>query len=209
MQLDFGNGELTGTPTAPGYASFALSLSDSSSPTRQQVQQGYWSLVTPNALPLRNDTIANATPIYYPGDYSASISPYGDPPGTTSPDQDYYQLTAPAGTTLSIGVSASDNFRPLSNSTLEPVIEIVDANGHRFSTCNDPFDDNPAPVIPIATDTTPNGFDDSCMNASLQARLNFRAPGSSGNVTFYLHVFDFRGAARPDMFCSFGIYPLN
>ena len=108
MQFDSVNGKLTGTPTAPGYAFFALYLSDSSSPTRQQTQQGYWLLVTPNSLPLRNDTIANATPIYYPGDYSASISPCGDPPGTTSPDQDYYQLTAPltapAGTTLSIGV---------------------------------------------------------------------------------------------------------
>jgi hypothetical protein len=209
MQFDSVNGKLTGTPTAPGYALFALFLSDSSSPTLQQTQQGYWLLVTPNALPLRNDTIANATPIYYPGDYSASISPYNDPPGTTSPDQDYYQLTAPAGTMLSIGVGASDNFCPLSSSTLEPVIEIVDANGHRFSTCNDPFDDNPAPGIPIATDTNPNGFDDPCMNASFQARLNFRVPGSSGNVTFYLHVFDFRGEARPDMFYTFGIHEAN
>ena len=75
MQFDSVNGKLTGTPTAPGYAFFALYLSDSSSPTRQQTQQGYWLLVTPNSLPLRNDTIANATPIYYPGDYSASSAP--------------------------------------------------------------------------------------------------------------------------------------
>jgi hypothetical protein len=27
--------------------------------------------------------------------------------------------------------------------------------------------------------------------------------------TSYLHVFDFPGDARPDMFYSFGIYPLN
>lgn len=209
MQFDSVNGKLTGTPTAPGYASFALSLSDSSSPTQQHVQQGYWLLVTPNSLPLRNDTIGNATPIYYPGDYVASISPYSDPPGTVSPDQDYYQLTAPAGTILSVGVGAGDSFRPFLMSTLDPVIEIVDANGHRFTTCNDPFDDNPPSGVPVAVDTTPNGFDDPCMNIGQPARLVFQAPGSSGNVTFYLHIFDYRGDARPDMFYSFGIHPTN
>ena len=209
MQFDSVNGKLIGTPTAPGYASFALSLSDSSSPTQQHVQQGYWLLVTPNSLPLRNDTIGNATPIYYPGDYVASISPYGDPPGTISSDQDYYQLTAPAGTILSVGVGAGDSFRPLAVSTLEPVIEIVDANGHRFTSCNDPFDDSPPSGVPVAVDTTPNGFDDPCMNIGQPARLVLRAPGSSGNVTFYLHIFDYRGDARPDMFYSFGIHPAN
>jgi hypothetical protein len=212
MQFDAVNGKLTGKPTAPGYGSFVLSLADSSMPVQQHVQQAYWFLVTPTALPPRNDTIATATPIFFPGTYNGSISPYGDPPGTTAPDQDYYQLTAPAGTTLSIGLGAEDNFRPLGLSTLDPVIEIVDANGQRFMTCNDPFNDNPPAGIPIAQDTTPNGFDDPCMNHGgdgtdpvASARLGFRVPGNSGNITFYLHVFDFRGDARQDMFYIFSI----
>ena len=41
---------------------------------------------------------------------------------------------------------------------------------------------------------------DSAGGADKSAQLGFRVPGSSGPVTFYLHVFDFWGNARPDMF---------
>jgi hypothetical protein len=205
LQFDNQNGRLTGTPTAAGYASLLLSVSDNSSPKQQSVQQSYWVLVTPNALPPRNNSIADATPIF-PGYYTASISPYGDPAGTVGPDEDYYSLTAPAGTTYQIFVGAGDGQRLHFASTIDPVLEIVDSTGQRYSTCNDPSDDDPPPGVPIAKDPTPDGYDDPCMNHLVSylndpnkaAVLGFSVPGS-GTVTFYLHIFDFRGDARPDM----------
>ena len=207
LQFNSQTGDISGTPSAAGYANFIVSLSDSSIPNQQSAQQSYWLLVTPNPLPARNNSIANATPIF-PGTYNASISPYGDPPGTVGPDEDYYSLTAEAGTTFSIFVGAGDPARPLVPSTIDAVVEILDSTGQRYSTCNDPFDDNPPVGVPIAKDPTPDGYDDPCMNhggdpvsgPDKSAQLGFRVPGSSGDVTFYLHVFDFWGDARPDMF---------
>src|SRR5581483_2508280 len=93
--LSFDNtlGTLSGTPTQAAYLYFTLTLSDSSFPNRQSVRSDYSLLISPKPLSPRNDTIATATAIV-PGSYIASISPYGDPPGTTEPDQDYYELTA-------------------------------------------------------------------------------------------------------------------
>lgn len=208
LQFDAANGLLVGMPTAAGYASFTVTLSDSSSPYLQRAQQNYWVLVTPNALPPRNDSIADATPIF-PGLYNASISPYGDPLGATAPDEDYYEATAAAGATFTVSVAAWDVGRPLVPSTLDPVVEIIDATGQRYATCNDPYDDNPPTGVPITRDPTPDGFDDPCMNhvgdptifiTTKFSKLIFQVPGTSGNVTFYIHVFDFRGDARPDMF---------
>ena len=76
LQFHSATGDISGTPSAAGYANFVVSLSDSSTPNQQQAQQSYWVLITPNPLPARNNTIANATPIF-PGTYNASISPYG------------------------------------------------------------------------------------------------------------------------------------
>lgn len=200
LHFDAANGRISGTPITPGYASFIVSIADSS-PQPQTGEVRFWLLVTPNQLPIRNDSIANATPIY-PGYYSASISPYGN--GTEPQDQDYYQLTLPAGTKISIVLGATA--RTFRNPTLDPVVEIVDANSHRFSSCNDRYDDHPPPGIPISVDTSPDGFDDPCMNRIGDpinpfpfSRLEFRVPGSSGIMTFYLHVFDYFGRARPDM----------
>ncbi len=210
LKFDAAHGGLTGTPSAPGYASFTVSLSDSSTPNQQHAQQNYWLLITPSVLPPRNDSIATATPIF-PGTYEASISPNGDPPGTWAPDQDYYSMTAAAGTALTITISTYSINHFNFQSPLDPVLEIVDATGTRYTTCNDPYDDNPPPGVPIAKDPTPNGYDDPCMNhggdpnnisPSKSAQIAFKVPGTSGNVTFYIHVFDFRGDARPDMFYS-------
>ncbi len=208
LQFDTANGRMFGIPTATGYAQFILDLYDSSVPNPQHVSQNYWILVTPGALPPRNDSIATATPIY-PGSYNASISPFGDPQGTTGPDQDYYQLTAAAGSTVTIVVAGGDRSRVLAQSTLDPVLEIVDGNGQHYITCNDPYDDNPPTGVPITKDATPSGFDDPCVNhggdpnnfiVAKYSRVEFKVPGDFGEVTFYIRVFDFRGDARPDMF---------
>jgi Putative Ig domain len=207
LQLDTVNGRLFGTPTAAGYASLWMSLTDSSPPYPQHVNQTYWVLITPEVLPPRNNSIADATPIF-PGTYDASISPYTDPSGSTGPDEDYYQLTARAGTILYVAVRPRATSRPSDDSTLDPVVEILDAYGQRYTTCRDTYDDYVPPGLPIPLDSTPNEFDDPCMNHLLGpdflpshgAELSFQVPGDSGDVTFYIHVFDYRGDARPDMF---------
>jgi hypothetical protein len=207
LQFDSASGKVTGQPTAPGYSGFSVSVSDSSTPTVQHSARYFRLLVSPTPLPSRNDSIATATPIY-PGTYIASISPYGDPVGTTNPDQDYYQMTAPSGSTVTVSVSAQVPASIAYRITrLDPVLEIVDSNGTRFATCNDPYYDNPPAGVPIAKSPNPNSFSDPCMNRGGNpatvgptgfAYLQFKTPGASGNATFFLHIFDWRGDARPD-----------
>ena len=88
-------------------------------------------------------------------------------------------------------------------SPLDTVIEIVNGNGTRFSNCIDPAIQNPPP--PIVPDATPGLFDDPCLNDDIQigdttdSQLQFKVPGTTGQlVTFYVHVFDWYGGARPD-----------
>ncbi len=75
---------------------------------------------------------------------------------------------------------------------LDSVIEILDQNGSRLSSCTLP------------------AFTSSCLNDDLDtstkdSALDFKAPGAANtNTTFYVHVFDWRGDARPDM-----LYYLN
>jgi hypothetical protein len=209
LRFDTATGRMFGTPTAAGYMPFGLGLTDSSPPYPQYAQQSYWVLVTPQALPPRNDSIADATPIFL-GTYEASISPYTDPSGSTGPDEDYYQLTASAGATLTVRLQAGPSGLP----TLQPVVEIVNAYGQRHVTCSDPYDDYLPPDVPVPQDPTPAQFDDPCMNhienpfvqPQGSAELYFQVPGDSGDVTFYIHVFDFRGDARPDMFYTLYVY---
>ena len=80
----------------------------------------------------------------------------------------------------------------------------VDAGGSRLRTCNNTEDDSS--VLPIVVDTTPIGYDDECINDDLNtgivqdSKLTLRVPGALGSQTsFYVHVLDFSGSARPDM----------
>jgi Putative Ig domain len=201
--LAFNNGEITGTPAAAAHSHFQVEVTDGT-PGIQRASLSFSLLVVPTELPSRNDTIATATPIFR-GSYFASLSPY-DSLGAANPDHDYYKLTVPAGSFITVSVVALDaNLQSTGlPAPLDPVVEIVDGSGTRLSACNDPFDDNPPAGAPIAADLTPGGFDDPCMNNGTQlakatnAALVLKVPGS-GDVTFYIHVFDFRGAARPDM----------
>ena len=88
----------------------------------------------------------------------------------------------------------------------DPAIEILDSAGIRMTTCNDPFADNPPLGAPFAkgagtfTDACVNHADASSAGSSL---LTLKLPPGS-NQTLYIHVFDFKGFARPDF-----IYTLN
>jgi hypothetical protein len=197
LMLD-SQGLIHGTPTAMGTSQFSVHLADSGAPV-QTVDSLLLSInVLAHALG-RNDSIATATPLSG-GIYNASISPFSDP-STSAPDGDYYVLTATPGATVSVSVRARLAF---SASTLDPVLEIVDGTGARFTTCNDPAQAFLQP--PAVIDPNPNDFNNPCINdddpntGTTDSSLRFQVPGtSSPPVTFYVHIIDFRGDARPDM----------
>lgn len=202
-------GLLSGSTAIGGIYNFALKVTDSASPA-QSSQVSVEFSVNPKALG-RNDTIPTATPAEY--SLGATLSPYDDPPGATAPDTDYYKLYATEGAEVTVEVRKYYSVSPI-----DPVLEIVDANGMRYQTCKDPADDSPA--APIAIDTTPSAFDDECLNDDVDLGVNtnsslvFKVPGNTGKVaTFYAHVLDLQGNARPDMHYILdfrgGLAPLN
>jgi hypothetical protein len=206
------NGLLSGNVVAGADYSFIIRVTDSANPPQSTAQT-----IVMRILPKpkgRNDQIANATPKIPWMSTDASLSPLEDPAGTIAPDTDYYKLYAPVGTEVSLDVyrrkvnSISWEYE----SPTDPVLEIVDANGIRFQTCKDPADDKPAG--PILVDTTPADYDDECLNDDAEpgvyrdSRLYFKVPGQSGKMaTFYAHVLDFQGTARPDLL--YALYATN
>jgi hypothetical protein len=192
------DGVLSGTPTnASTRFGFSVNVTDSSSAGGPAVPTSI--TVSPAALG-RNDMISTPTTITANGSYQASISPFSDP-SSPSPDSDYFKLTATPGATVTI---TAGNGRQRLNVTVDPVIEILNSDGSRFSTCQNPEDDNPTGKI--QPDPTPSAFDDDCLNDdsspdTVDSKLIFQVPPSGGasTTTFYVHVFDWRGDARPDM----------
>ena len=185
-------GTLGGTPVGNTFGNFNVLATDSSSP--QQTATQFFN-VTAEAPLGRNDSPATATPIDN-GFYQASISPYIDPPNgvPTAGDHDYYKLVSVGGATVHVETNAK---RSNSNNPLDTVIEIVDANGVRLNTCRQPGD-------------TTSTFSGACINDDISATphvqdsaIDFLVPGAISTInTFFVHVFDWRGDARPDMLYS-------
>jgi hypothetical protein len=206
LQLNASTGEISGKPTTAGLYQFNIKATDTTGPTPFTFEKPYTLLVTPAAVSARNDTLANATPIF-PGTYLASLSPYTDSAGNPAPDQDYYSLTANGGDVYSIGAVASQTpFTSATNpglviSAADPAIEVLDSTGARMITCNDPVADSPPAGAPIAKGT--GQFTDACVGHGGPAignglsTLTLQLPQGS-NQKFYIHVFDFNGRARPD-----------
>ncbi len=200
LSVDAASGVISGAPTTAAQSyNFHLLLTDSGTPPQSIVPQFYMNILPP--VPGRNDTIATATPLSLVSQY-ASLSPYADPPDTANPDTDFYKLLAAGGATVTVQVSSS---------MADPVIEIVDGTGVRYKTCKDPADDLPTLTF-IAPDATPTAFDDECLNDDLDPGVNtnsaltFQVPGAAtGVVTFYVHVMEARGMARPDFTYSLNI----
>ena len=189
-------GKIAGTPQTAGVFRPRFTVTDSASPAQSHTAA---LAIRVESHPLRrNDTIATATPADNMALLSSlSVSPYADPVYTPNPDTDYYRLVADAGAIVKLHVRAHGN--------LDSVLEVLDASGVLYKTCIDPGDDTP-PTDLIAKDTTPQAYDDTCMNDDIQlgedisSRLEFKVPGTPGTqTTFYAHVLDFRGDARPDM----------
>ena len=91
------------------------------------------SITVSNASLGRNDSIADATLLPGDGTYSASISPSGHPNTVFDPDEDYYQITTTATSTITIDINALVNGSPL-----DSVIEIVNAAGTVLNLCGAP-----------------------------------------------------------------------
>jgi hypothetical protein len=188
LTFDANSAELTGEPTTLGAFTFTLQVTDSGSPVH--TTNATYSVNVTTSLG-RNDTVAHATALS-DGSHLASISPYADPPDNPSPvpDTDYYKIIGSSGTTLKIWTSAQAVFP---NNPLDTVLEIVDANGVRLTTCQQPGD-------------TSNTFTSDCLNDDIvtavnrDSQLELSLPGAANTATtVYAHVFDWRGDARPDM----------
>lgn len=184
LTLERDTGKVTGAPSLTGSYGFNVKVTDSAA---NVASLGFAMTVIPQKG--RNDTIQGATAIGN-GGFSASISPYIDPPaaGSNPGDSDYYKLRAIAGAVVHVETNAKRN-NP--NTPLDTVMEIVDGNGVRLTTCNQP-------------EGTSTNFTSVCLNDDLSAsphiqdsKLDLQVNASA--TTFYVRVLDWRGDARPDM----------
>lgn len=184
LTLNSSTGQITGTPTVDGTSSFTLQVTDTGPPVQTTSRQ--LSLTITSSLG-RNDTVATATSISN-GSFRASISPYADPvSGPAYPDNDYYALTANPGAVVRVETMAE---RLTPQSPLDTVIEIVDGDGNRLSTCR-PYSWYPF-MLPCLSD-------DDAEASTLDSRLEFKASDSaSGPVTIYVRVLSWDGSARPE-----------
>jgi large repetitive protein len=187
--LDANTGQISGTPTKLGYYFGSIKVTDSSSP--HQTSETNFSIDVVNPIG-RNDTLASATPIDN-GMIQASISPYIDPPDSAplAADHDYYKLVSLSGATVHIETQAQ---RWWPNVPLDTVIEILDAGDTRLTNCRLPGE---------VSDTFASACIDDDITVgqpTLDSALDLKVPGAPNTpTTFYVHVLDWRGDARPDM----------
>src|SRR6185312_3974825 len=136
--IDPSSGQVSGTPTTVGSYFYAVQVADSSPTPLTASTQLPINVTAPLG---RNDTVATATPTGN-GSITASISPYIDPPGSAPlpSDSDYYKLVSLSGATVHVETFAGRNSQSY---PLDTVIEIVDGNSTRFSTCRQPGDTGP------------------------------------------------------------------
>jgi large repetitive protein len=188
--VDPSGGQISGTPTTVGSYFLTVNVQDSSAPA--QTASANFSITVASPLG-RNDTIATATPLLGNGSITASISPYVDPPDNAPlpADNDYYKLVSVGGAIVHVETQAQ-RWHP--GETLDTVIEVLDAGGNPYSSCRQPGDNSTTfgsacvnDDIPVPTPTT-------------DSALDFKVPGAANQATtFYAHVLDWRGSARPDM----------
>jgi hypothetical protein len=176
---------ISGQTSAIGAFGLILQVSDAGPPS--QTSDPTTLQFTVGTSLGRNNSLATATQLSN-GTYKASLSPVADPPtGVANPDSDYYSITANPGSFVTVEITAVRLDPP---SSLDPVLEFVDSNNSQLSYCASIGDSPPI-------------FDRLCVNDDLtdstDSRLALLVPSNNpGPLTFYAHVLDFRGDARPD-----------
>jgi large repetitive protein len=187
LVLDPATGFIDGTASQIGTYNFVATATDSGSPPQTATANDFIQVVANRG---RNDSIATATPLGNSANVSfplvLSISPYIDPinAATPNPDTDFYKLVANGGSSVHVETFAH---RSWGADTLDSVIEILNASGGRYSSCMQPSYNLPC-------------LNDDIDQTTLDSALDFKVPGSpTSQTTFYVHVFDWRGDARPDM----------
>jgi large repetitive protein len=186
--IDPHSGQVSGTPTTAGFSFFTVGVTDSSTPPSSSSLNFGITVSTPLG---RNDTPATATPI---GNETiqATISPYIDPPGNAPlpADNDYYKAISLSGSVVHVETLAQ---RFYSIAPIDTVIEIVDGNGNQQTTCRQ-------------AGNTSTAFSSLCVDDDIpsppttDSALDFKVPGPANTATtFYIHVLDWRGDARPDL----------
>jgi hypothetical protein len=186
LTLDLSTGYIDGTPTQVGTVNFVARVTDSGNPPQVASANDFIQVRVGLG---RNDSIATATPLGNSGSPFPpvfSISPYIDPMNAAipNPDTDFYKLIAIGGSLVHVETAAR---RTWGADTLDSVIELVNASGQRLQSC------------------TPPSYSSVCLNDDIDSTttdsvLDVKVPGpSTAQTTFYLHVLDWRGDARPDM----------
>ncbi|HEU5468951.1 MAG TPA: Ig domain-containing protein [Steroidobacteraceae bacterium] len=165
------SGHLQGAPTTGGTYNFTVEVTDACATTASRA----FTIIIRSPPTGRNDTLGTATPVGN-GNILASISPSGHPNTEFEPDQDYYEVRTNSTSTITVDLSAI-------NDNMDTVVELLTAGGSRLQTCGAP------------------SFTDECMNddraeGNLDSLLEVRVTGAS---TFYIHVVEWRGDARPDL----------
>ena len=187
-QLAFAaDGRITGAPDTEETQAFTVTVTDSCLPPATATQA---LSITVSISLGRNDAIADATVLPGDGTYSASISPSGHPNTVLDPDEDYYQITTTATSTMTIDINAQVNGSPL-----DSVIEVVNAAGTVLNLCG-------APTFNAECISD----DDGVMGVDLDSLLDLRV---SGATTFYIHVVDWGSNARPDKLYDLVISGVN
>jgi hypothetical protein len=171
ITLDPVDGLLFGIPTASGSFTFTVRVTDDCG----EVDSEAFSLVVREAPTGRNDSIATATPVGN-GVITASISPSGHPNTQFAPDEDFYEVQVTGTSTITVDLTGLSG-------GIDTVVELVNAAGSRLQTCGPPT------------------YADECMNddrvaGNLDSLLEVRVNGAT---TFYVHVVEWRGDARPDL----------
>ncbi len=186
LALNPATGAITGTPDTIETQTFDITVTDACPDSVTETLS-----ITINAVSLgRNDSVATATTLPGNGTYAASISPSGHPNTVLDSDEDYYEITTTAASTVTVDINADVNGSPL-----DSVIEIVNASGTQLSTCG------PAPF------TSPCEHDDEdFLGGDLDSLLQIQVTGAT---TFYVHVVDFGSNARPDKLYDLVISGVN
>lgn len=179
------DGRVTGTPDTAETQSFQVTVTDACPASLARNIS-----LTVNAAALgRNDSIAEATSLPGDGSYAASISPAGDPDTSFDPDEDYYRISTSATSTVTIDINAQVNGSPL-----DPVIEVVNSAGTVLNQC----------VSPAFTSACVS--DDEVLGVQRDSFLQLQVNGAA---TFYIHVVDWSGNARPDFVYDLVISGVN